>query len=473
MTYSLIDNASLTAVQRVFGQIQIKNTDTIDGDLVALENVLQSILFYDELICIDDYKPKYRDERSNYFDFIRFLNKGDFDLKEIEDQAKKEASLINPVIRGGEFVDQDFKNFLDLLKMNIICTWDLRSSVYYLTMKMLGQPDTPEFEKYGKLNSTIFNELSDVSETFGYWSDDIQLIGSNGVVHKKGEMQKASESKSRGFGGSTRALEVFVASINWLAYKSIYYSLVSTHFRADTFLHPIRHAFQLHWMKKNGIFGYDFSSKLVTSLNTTLNTTIGEIIDNGRNMSLSLDLPLFSAWLATQCGDVKGTIKAALELKKSQDFVDVRNLLREIKIGFDEKGLNSANKGIEKWKKELSKASVNLKSKFGIKTDQGIPSSFLFGVYNSVAAIVQLPKFPTFNFNIPLPSFVQSNLAKGFFNIFKNITTELATIERLGSIRSLLASSYDIDEESEKRIPRIRTEDPDYRNYRSDWKIPM
>ncbi len=44
MSYALIDNASLTAVQRFLGKITITNTDTINGDLVALENFLQAIL---------------------------------------------------------------------------------------------------------------------------------------------------------------------------------------------------------------------------------------------------------------------------------------------------------------------------------------------------------------------------------------------------------------------------------------------
>ncbi len=52
MSYALIDNASLTAVQRVMGQVVVKNPDTVNGDLVALENLIQAILFYDELICI-------------------------------------------------------------------------------------------------------------------------------------------------------------------------------------------------------------------------------------------------------------------------------------------------------------------------------------------------------------------------------------------------------------------------------------
>ena len=51
----------------------------------------------------------------------------------------------------------------------------------------------------------------------------------------------ADEAKkgNRGFGGTTRALDMFIASLNWLAYKSIYYSLAAKYLKADTFLHPI------------------------------------------------------------------------------------------------------------------------------------------------------------------------------------------------------------------------------------------
>ncbi|EFC3045672.1 TPA: hypothetical protein ACHKAX_RS15560, partial [Escherichia coli] len=61
MSYALIDNASLTAVERTLGDILVKNPDTINGDLVAFENLIQAILFYDTLICVDNYKKEYRD----------------------------------------------------------------------------------------------------------------------------------------------------------------------------------------------------------------------------------------------------------------------------------------------------------------------------------------------------------------------------------------------------------------------------
>lgn len=84
MSYALIDNASLTAVDRVTGQILVKNPDTINGDLVAFENVVQAILFYDDLVCIDNYKPEHQKTRIETFDFIRFLPQNDLGLTGID-----------------------------------------------------------------------------------------------------------------------------------------------------------------------------------------------------------------------------------------------------------------------------------------------------------------------------------------------------------------------------------------------------
>ena len=194
MSYALIDNASLTAVQRVLGQVVVKNPDTVNGDLVAFENLLHAILFYDELVCIDNYKEEYKEERNKTFDYIRFLSPQDFGLQDLENKAKLEAENIRPEIRGGQFADDDFRRLLEMLKINMVCTWDLRSSVYYLTMKMLGQPNTQEFYKYSEISSAIFNELADAGDTRGRWSQNVLLVGSNGHIHTKEEMKQAAKA---------------------------------------------------------------------------------------------------------------------------------------------------------------------------------------------------------------------------------------------------------------------------------------
>jgi len=155
LTYALVDNATLTGVQRIIGEVPSKSEDSIDTDIVALENLVQAILLYDEVIAIDDYIPKHRDERIKAFPFIRFINADEFNLNELEAAAAEKAKEIRPKIQGGEFVNEDFKKLLDLLQTHIICTWDISSSVYHLTLKNLS--DNPEdFSKYGNLAAGIF-----------------------------------------------------------------------------------------------------------------------------------------------------------------------------------------------------------------------------------------------------------------------------------------------------------------------------
>ncbi len=470
MSYALIDNASLTAVQRVLGQVVVTNPDTVNGDLVAFENFVQAILFYDELICIDNYKAQHKAERAKVFEYIKFLSPHDFGLDELESRAKSEAASVRPEIRGGEFADDDFGQLLHMLKLNMVCTWDLRSSVYYLTMKMLGQPNTPEFYKYSEISSAIFNELSDVAETKGRWSQDVKLVGSDGHVHTKEEMEKEDKARSRGFGGTTRSLDMFVASLNWIAYKSIYYSLAGKYFKADTFLHPIRHAYQIHWMRKTAAYGHDFTSKLIAALSNGVSTSVSEILDNGRGVAVSLEVPIFSAWLSAQSGDVGSVISSALELRKQQDIQEIRGILREIRIAYDEQGIAKANKSVEKWKKQLTKAESELKRSYGIDTGQGISSSFFIKAYNTYAAVKGLPQFPEFEFKVPLPDFIRQNKSNGFSNLYKDIATELISVERLGGIRDLMAKRFVIDDTY--YLPP-KTEAPEFRRYSSDWKLAM
>ncbi|MFT5548194.1 MAG: hypothetical protein ACI9CO_000108 [Candidatus Azotimanducaceae bacterium] len=470
MSYALIDNASLTAVERALGDIVVKSPDSINGDLVAFENLIQAILFYDDLICVDNYKPQYKESRASKFDFIRFLSEDEFELNELDDLAKNQARTLLPEIRGGEFVDEDFRNLIEILKLNMVCTWDTSSSVYYLTMKMLGQPNTPEYEKYSQLSASIFNELSDVGNTKGRWSKDVKLVSSTGHEFSEEEFSRERERKSRGMGGMTKALEMFIASLNWLAYKSIYYSIVAKHFKADSFIHPIRHAYQLHWMRKTGSFGHDYTSKIIRNLSDKLSTTTSEIIDHGRASTLSLDLPIISAWLASESGSINHVVQSALELKNHESFTIAREVIREIHIAYDEQGIASGNKKVTKLQGDLEKISGDIKRKYGVPSAQGIQGSFLIKSINSATALAGIPALPDKEFSLSTPDFLKSKRHKAFSTIFKDVTNELTSVERLGGFRDMLAAEFDIDD-SYYSTPK--TEDPRFRYAESNWKKPM
>lgn len=471
MSYALIDNASLTAVERTLGDITINNTDTINGDLVAFENTIQAILFYDNLICIDNYKEEYREARKEKFDFINFLSESDYDLSKLDKIAKTEAQQIKPEIKGGEFVDNDFGQLIDMLKLNMVCTWDLRSSVYYLTMKMLGQPDTPEYEKYSELSASIFNELSDIAVTKGYWSSEAKLISSTGHVFTEAEFRQEREKSSGGKGGMTTALETFIAALNWMAYKSIYYSVVAKHFQADSFIHPIRHAYQLHWMKKTGAFGHDYTAKIINSLSKKINTTRSEIVDHGRNSTTSLDLPIFSAWLANESGSVSSVIKTALEIKNENHFKTCREIIREIDTAYNESGIRDGNKKTTALMKDLDKISGDIKRLYGVPSNQGIQGSFLIKTFNSLSSIISIPSIPEKEFALSTPEFMKSKRHKAFSTVFKDVTNELMSIERLGGLRDKLVSEFKV-----RKGPvysGAKTENPKFRYATTHWKQPM
>jgi hypothetical protein len=144
-------------------------------------------------------------------------------------------------------------------------------------------------------------------------------------------------------------------------------------------------------------------------------------------------------------------------------------MLREIRMAYDDNNLRRANKSIRRWEKQLASASTDLKRQYGIADNKAIRGSFLVKVYNSVAAFTQLPQFPEFEFNIPLPNFIQPK-DTSFSTVYKDIAGELTAIERLGGIRDRLAAKFEIDD-SEYVAPK--TESPQYRWAASDWKRPM
>lgn len=233
---------------------------------------------------------------------------------------------------------------------------------------------------------------------------------------------------------------------------------------------PIRHAYQIHWFKKTGVFNHDFTSKLIESLSGKLSTSISEVINNGRHSVVPIELPIFSAWLTHQSGNIENILDAAFEIKKSEHMQEIRGILKEIRLAYDGNDIKKSNKIINKWEEELIKSSGNLKQKYGLKTEQGVQLSFILKVYNSASAFSGLPRISEFNYKIPLPEFLINKTSSGFYTLFKDVTKELVCTERLGSIRDIMAAKFIIDDEY---YAPLKTEDPKYRHYASDWKIPM
>lgn len=52
------------------GEIPIKNKNTVDGDILAFETFIQTVLFYDDVFFLDDYKSDFREVRERFFKYV-------------------------------------------------------------------------------------------------------------------------------------------------------------------------------------------------------------------------------------------------------------------------------------------------------------------------------------------------------------------------------------------------------------------
>ncbi len=183
--------------------------------------------------------------------FITFLDVHEYNLEHIENTASQKASEIQPKIKGGEFENEEFRKLIELFQTHIVCTWDISSSIYYLTLKGLVSNNSAEFEKYGNLAASIFSELSDASDAGNRTSGDVELVDRYGNPINNNDYKVPGARWGDGStGGATGAIPAFVAALVWLANRAIFYSLTAKYLQADTFLYPIRQAYQQHYISQ-------------------------------------------------------------------------------------------------------------------------------------------------------------------------------------------------------------------------------
>lgn len=58
MRRALVDNSTITSLQRLHGSIRVFNTDHVNGDISALEQFITALLLFDEVYFV--VRPSYR-----------------------------------------------------------------------------------------------------------------------------------------------------------------------------------------------------------------------------------------------------------------------------------------------------------------------------------------------------------------------------------------------------------------------------
>jgi hypothetical protein len=470
MRYALIDNSTLTGVQRLFGQIPIKNTLVTDMDVLCLESLVEAILFYDQIFVIDDYKPYFRNSRTKSFPFLSSLGPDSLPIHELTATTKKLTESIVPRVEGGQFTDKDFKPFFDLLKMNVTFTWDMASSVYFLTQKMLAGVGGLDIKKYSRLSSAIYGELIDKRRAVetGIGETKVVLVDSQGKPIGPDYEILDKENRSYSPQMSSQA-SAFFAALNWLAFRTIFYTLAARNLKIDLILHPIRHSFQANFIPKFFKGDTNTFKPLLDAMNHSANESINKILGNVQPFVTKERVPLFVTWLAVKTGDPARFIETALELRQEAPFVKARQKLIELEAKLAEGNFTSESNRLLQ---EVSLAMRSIVSKYGANTEQGISSSSIITLWNLTAALSGLPKIPNIKFQIPRSEFVKHIMpAKGFKAVYRTLVSDLVQVSQLGKYYEIITRRIVLEEGADELF--AKEERAEFRRSKFYWKIPM
>ncbi|MBB6612656.1 hypothetical protein H7F15_16560 [Pontibacter sp. Tf4] len=473
MRYALIDNSTLTGIQRLLGEIPVRNRAIVDNDIISLENYIQAILFYDDIICIDDYIEKYRENRTKFFPNIHFISKDLFAYNSFVKKAIEVTADIVLRINGGRITDKDFKDYFEKLEMTFQFTWDMSSSSYFLTQKMLLGNSALNQEQFSKLHSLLYNEKNEqfeVQETLINKSPKLYDSKGNEIFidNTNGKILNSHVGE-----GLSPQLNALVSSLNWMSQRTAFYVLAANYLYADLFLQPIRQNFLQNIIRRThpsydlGVFG-DFR----TSINNLSQETLNNILSNSSNFGLSVETPLFAAFFAKKTQDSKSIISAALNEREKTYFHQARTKLRELNVLLDNNERSKFVRDINLLTTEINKTFKNIERKYGLGEKQGIGLSQLKFLYSSIPLLREFTIPEGLDIRIKELEFMKHLLPKKGFNaVYRNVIGDLLQFEKLGQYRDILINNVVYHKDA--TFWGVRTEDPKFARATSSWKKPM
>jgi hypothetical protein len=427
--YALVDNSTLTAAQRLLGHIKVGNLYQIDGDILAFEGLLQAMLFYDGIYCIDDYKKEHRQNREKLFTFVSFLDPKDFNYAKLLRSAQKSTNSVMLRIRNGEVADEDFRRFFDLLRTHLMFTWDSHDgSNSFLRIRMLEGQSGLTIEKYSALHQMIRSQIK--AKSFSLEPPRSRFFRRKSRPERYWDKKQVDE------------VSLFASSLNWISLRTAFYILVAGSTGMEAVLHPIRHAFHLHLAEKLISLPHSVVEPVVKMLRDGTEATIRAITSVSDPVIFQKQIPIFSAYLASRNVAPQGFLDAALHLREEGPFVEARQQLNELEEIVADHNLGSFVREVNRIQQSVKKTSERLLSEYAVTTPQGVPVSPVISVLNVPLKAKTGLSIPNFGWKLPLPTgLTRFADAFGFKAVFRSVATDLVSIERLGKLYERIGSA--------------------------------
>lgn len=432
----LIDNATLSGVERITGISQTLNLNNIDNDILCLEKVITAILFSDELIGVDDYKDQFRSTRLKNFDFIRFSKIDQPTYSRLATEAAAFARGMAFSFEGSKPAG-DVVSFFEALRIDPQLRWDIWVSSEYLTLSFLVRD--PKYTSYERAIDSVFrNEGADRGlVSAGTDSRPAISVAERPDVNDVKDLVHALSSKNPRYKGvdGKSALDRMVFGYGWAAERSHFYNAVAYIEDADVFLAPLRDAFC------ESCYRIDYPSQvsgLLEKLKAKSQETLSSILEPSGQAKFAMRLPFFTAYLISRTDNARQCIDLALSMRNRSEFQECRTIFLNLSH------LSAADKvqeinGILKY---LDQSCANLMKKYAVSTESGLQFSVSLGLTGI-----------NLGASLKLNQLFRSYRNKSFARIFRNIAQDMLNVERLGGLYDKIRSS--VREHPEATYPKI------------------
>ncbi len=427
----LVDNATLSGVERLLGESKTLNLNNTENDILCLEKLITAILFSDQVISLDDYKEAYRSKRLKRFGFVDFLSVDPEVHARLSEDAAKFAQSMAFSFDGSKPAG-DVIGFFEALRLDPQLRWDVFVSSEYLTMSLLVR-DTSNVRHETSMDSVFRNELSNANSVRDgvAFQTPVTVNGRTDIANIKDLVQAFKSDNSNYSGTATwSVLDRMVFGYGWVAERSHYYNAVAEREGADAFLAPLRDAFCESCSR---IESKSQTESLFDALKSRSQETLAKIVDTSGRAKFALKLPFFTAYFISICESPRQCIELALQARDNSDFRVSRDILSNLHhlTGQDKYGEVNRILGL------LEQQCGTLLRKYGVSTQNEVPFSLSLGLSGiSLSADLKLNRLFAPYRNKP------------FARIFRNIAQDMLNVERLGGLYEKLCSTMKEHEEA-------------------------
>jgi|TARA_B100000378_G_scaffold153082_1_gene123486 hypothetical protein len=459
MTNAIIDNSTLSAVERVVGKVPTKPNYDLTGDLSAFDSYLAALLFYDNPVRIDDYKPEFAKARAQNFPELGTVKFEDSTYDDFDAAAREISSAGTLSIQAGDVEENDLGQFLRDLDLHVCPAWVMQSSDFFLRIRLLSDASGAQVEKYSPLMSAIFDQLSENKNSGKKPDWRKTLLDASG-----NPIKETAATKSNGAHSIGKDLHAFSAGLNWLAQRSVFYALVAESLDGAAVCHPIRNDYLARFFCDRLIKNGPDQRKAIMA---EFQARSIEVVDSSNALlggsGFKLASPVVSAWATLKSGSPRKAVDFVNEVRFSSEAITLRARLRDLEdlVKFD--GVEQARVAAVRLFKDLQVSMGELFRKYAAKGDDPYRVSVnLMTLTGSFSASGILDKAGSL-----LPARRRS------MALLRNITLDVLQNPALGSLSDKLRSDRLVEGSPWDAVYEPKIDKPRFRYSRPYWKKPM